>query len=503
MMELHKRRPGSMFKRFFILITVSVLFCLTVSSFSLLLFFMNFWKSNSLASLSDDALSLAQSVEVLFNDSAFEIETPRTEKESKRLASSIFSSVSQTADADMFIVNNSGAIVFCKDRVEFIGDEITIKEHCAVHDYIIFPQSLLREINSTSEKVYTYEGKLAGVGSEEFLFAAVPVSGADDTIKCYAVLLQSAGATYLPYTNEFVRMLIIASLIAAAISFVSSLIVSYRMVRPLRKVREATKLYSSGDFSMRISDKNTYSEFADMVSSINSMAENLALMEESRSNFVANVSHELKTPMTIISGFVDGILDGTIPECEHEKYLKIVSDEVKRLSRLVVAMLNMAKIEAGKLTLNLTETNFRNIILNTFLGFEQEIEKHEIHISGLNSLEDISVHADEVLLNQVIYNLVDNAVKFTPFGGTISVNLGSDKKNAVFIIRNTGKGIAAEDTALIFDRFYKVDKSRGLDAKSFGMGLYIIRSIIELHSGTISINSEPDEYTEFVIKLPL
>ena len=122
---------------------------------------------------------------------------------------------------------------------------------------------------------------------------------------------------------------------------------------------------------------------------------------------------------------------------------------------------------------------------------------------GLDSFEQVNVSADGTLITQVIYNLFDNAVKFTPDGGTITLSLGSDKKNAVIKIRNSGKGISAEEQTLVFDRFYKVDKSRGLDSKSFGMGLYIVKSIIELHHGTISINSEPNEYTEFIIKLPL
>jgi len=200
---------------------------------------------------------------------------------------------------------------------------------------------------------------------------------------------------------------------------------------------------------------------------------------------------------------VDGILDGTISNEDSAKYLGIVSDEVKRLSRLVVAMLNMSKIEAGKLTPNLSQFSLNDILMKTFLGFEKYIEDKNIEISGFDNLEEVSVTADEVLMTQVIYNLIDNAVKFTPENGQITLGLIKEKKEAVLSIRNTGKGISQEECGLIFDRFYKVDKSRGLDAKSFGLGLYIVRSIIELNHGTININSEIDKYTEFVIKMPL
>ena len=298
-------------------------------------------------------------------------------------------------------------------------------------------------------------------------------------------------------------MIILTGLIAVLVSFLSSLAVSFRMVKPLKKITDITQKYGEGNFSERISELDTYSELTELAEAFNSMADNLAVTEQSRSNFVANVSHELKTPMTIISGFVDGMLDGTIPEEDRNKYLKIVSDEVKRLSRLVVAMLNMSKIEAGKLSPALSDVNLAELICRTVIGFEKVVSDRDIRVLGLDSFEQVNVSADGTLITQVIYNLFDNAVKFTPDGGTITLSLGSDKKNAVIKIRNSGKGISAEEQTLVFDRFYKVDKSRGLDSKSFGMGLYIVKSIIELHHGTISINSEPNVYTEFIIKLPL
>ena len=233
------------------------------------------------------------------------------------------------------------------------------------------------------------------------------------------------------------------------------------------------------------------------------MAEDLARIDASRSSFVANISHELKTPMTIISGFIDGILDKTIPEQDAERYLRIVSDETKRLSRLVIAMLNMSKIEAGKLSLNLTDVSLNAVVFQTLLGFEKVIEEKRIVIAGLDTMDPVTVRADEALFSQIVYNLVDNAVKFTPAGGEIRFTLTAEKKQAVLGVRNEGKGIPPEECALIFDRFYKVDKSRGLDSGSFGMGLYIVKSIIELHQGTISVSSEPDSFTEFTIRLPL
>ena len=271
----------------------------------------------------------------------------------------------------------------------------------------------------------------------------------------------------------------------------------------LKKMTAVTKLYAQGDFSERISAEDTYNELAVFAESFNSMAESLERIEESRSAFVSNTSHELKTPMTIISGFIDGILDGTIPAEDEEKYLRIVSDETKRLSSLVVAMLNISKIEAGKLELSKTRVDLPHMICRVMLDFEQAVEAKNVSIVGLESLSPLKVTADETLLHQVIFNLADNAVKFTPENGRIMLSLKQEGVNAVFRIRNTGRGIPEADRELIFDRFYKVDKSRGLDSKSFGIGLYIVKSILDLHNGTISVNSDGVTFTEFSVALPM
>ena len=146
--------------------------------------------------------------------------------------------------------------------------------------------------------------------------------------------------------------------------------------------------------------------------------------------------------------------------------------------------------------------DLQHLICSVMLGFEQSVEQKRVEIRGLDTLSAVKVTADETLLHQVIYNLVDNAVKFTPEGGEISLSLTKDEKNAVFAIRNTGRGIPEADRKLIFDRFYKVDKSRGLDTKSFGIGLYIVKSIIDLHHGTINVGSDGETYTEFTVSLP-
>jgi signal transduction histidine kinase len=233
------------------------------------------------------------------------------------------------------------------------------------------------------------------------------------------------------------------------------------------------------------------------------MAKDLATLESSRRSFVANVSHELKTPMTTIGGFIDGILDGTIEKEKEPYYLGIVSDEVKRLSRLVTSMLNMSKIEAGELNIKPSRFDISEQIFKTVLAFEQLIQKKNINILGLDQMKNLYLSADEDMINQVIYNLVDNAVKFTPPLGVIEISAYEENESAVVRIKNSGSGISSEEIGKVFERFYKVDKSRSYDVRGAGLGLYIVKSIIELHGGTISVSSVENMYTEFVFRLPL
>ena len=294
----------------------------------------------------------------------------------------------------------------------------------------------------------------------------------------------------------------ISALITLVVALVAVYVMTYEMTKPLRQMSEATKRYAEGDFSMRV-QVNGRNEMADLAGAFNSMARDLASLESSRRSFVANVSHELKTPMTTIGGFIDGILDGTIGPDKQEHYLKIVSDEVKRLSRLVVSMLNLSKIEAGKLSLKRRDFDICDMIFRTMLGFEQVIEQKQFSITGLENMESTIISGDKDMLTQVVYNLVDNAVKFTPVGGEIHFDVVHDMQKVYVSIRNSGKGISSEELDRVFDQFYKVDKSRSFDVKGAGLGLYIVKSIVEMHGGAIKASSVENQYTEFSFWLPM
>ena len=259
---------------------------------------------------------------------------------------------------------------------------------------------------------------------------------------------------------------------------------------------------AKGDFSKRI-PVTSDDEIGELAASFNAMTNSLVRLEETRKSFIANVSHEMRTPMTTIGGFIDGIIDGTIEPQKQGYYLNIVSSEVKRLSRMVQSMLSLARLESSEFVLKREQFDFREQILSIVIGQEQRIEEKKIDIRGLDSLPAVTLTADKDLIHQAVYNLVDNAIKFVNTGGYIAFKTDVNSSNIEFSIENSGVGIPRGDLPFIFDRFYKLDKSRATNKNSMGLGLYIVKTIIKNHGGTISVCSKENEFTRFNFVLPL
>ena len=274
-----------------------------------------------------------------------------------------------------------------------------------------------------------------------------------------------------------------------------------RFVRPLRQMAAASRSFARGDFSARVKVKGK-DEVAQLGEALNNMAVSLSSVEMMRRSFIANVSHELKTPMTTIAGFIDGMLDGTIPQEKQAQYMKIVSDEVKRLSRLVRSMLDLSRIDSGELKMNTVGMDLTEIVGSVLVASEQRIEKKGITITGMEDCERQEMDGDYDLMNQVLYNLLDNAIKFTDEGGNIHIHLYRENGRVYVSIRNTGEGIPPEEMPQIFERFYKSDRSRSLDKNGVGLGLYIVHTVVRLHGGEISVRSVQGEYTEFTFWVP-
>jgi len=288
------------------------------------------------------------------------------------------------------------------------------------------------------------------------------------------------------------------------LALVASSILASRQTKPLRDIADTAVRFGRGELDLRVptGGRNT-EEVDDLAYAFNSMAENIAQSEARRSEFVANVSHELRTPMTTIAGFMDGMLDGTIPESEHRKYMQAVSDEVRRLSRLVRDMLDVSRLKAEeKGPIHWQVFDLCEQLGLGLLSFEQRINEKNLQVDVLLPDAGCNVLANQDAITQVIRNLLDNAVKFTPEGGTLILSLKPEGDKAFATVSNTGETIPPEELNLIFDRFHKTDKSRSMDREGVGLGLYIVKSILDEHGEDIAVQSE-NGLTSFSFTLPL
>ncbi len=359
--------------------------------------------------------------------------------------------------------------------------------------------SFMAELSAQKGQEYFSVGTLGGVYEDKQYTMGVPIVK-DNRILGYVIA--SAPAEGLTnYLSNNLQMFVLSAIGVLTLAFIALYGITYHMVRPLRQMAAATRSFAVGDFSYRIQVKGK-DEVAELATALNKMAVSLSSVEDMRRDFVSNVSHELKTPMTTIAGFIDGILDGTIPEEKRDRYLKIVSDEVKRLSRLVKTLLDLSRIDSGKLKVTPVNFDLTEVIGTVLLSFEQRIEAKDIRITGLEDCPRMNVTADYDLIGQVCYNLLDNAVKFTNEGGEIRVELRRDEGRTYCTVHNTGVGIPAEEMPHVFERFYKSDKSRSLDKNGVGLGLYIVKTVIGLHHGEIVVRSVAGEYCEFSFWLP-
>ncbi|MBP9989146.1 MAG: HAMP domain-containing histidine kinase [Ruminococcus sp.] len=492
------KKRNRIFRKYLVIITSVILITIFVICTSYLLIATRYWNDNQTETLVSNAENVARSSEKLLymvirqsggNDDTIDV-SPLI------LICNTLRQLSDALDADIFITNTDGRVIFCK---EMINNEFNIsgKEVCDYHKNINISKEI---INKSSKSSYKEVDTLGDVFEDVQFTGAVPIKIGGKTIAIVFATKPITQAWY-NYARQILRIFLISALIGLAISFVTVYFLSYRLTKPLRQMSIATKKYAKGDFSYKV-DVRGNDEVSELSQAFNTMAMSLSALESSRRSFVANVSHELKTPMTSIGGFIDGMLDGTISEEEYPYYLKLVSDEVKRLSRLVTGMLNMSKIESGDMPINIKKFDIAEDIVKTLLSFEQKITNKSIDILGLDNFENLYINADEDMMRQVIYNLIDNAVKFTPENGYILFSAFQQNNATVISIKNSGAGIEREEIGKIFERFYKVDKSRSYDVKGAGLGLYLCKSIIELHGGHISVNSIVGEYTEFIFRIP-
>ena len=403
---------------------------------------------------------------------------------------SLIDTVANLNELDIYIADNHGRIRVCS------CDAFSDNKNCIHSNTILSREFLdgisqdtkleLSSIDGIYDRLCYTSSKRISLGSDEHFY----------------VISVSKVLTATDIMKTIFGMYAISAIIPILFMFVAEYSLMYRLTRPLKYMSISAKAIAQGDFTKRVPVMSN-DEIGELSVLFNQMSASLSRTETTSKSFIANVSHELKTPMTTISGFIDGIIDGTIDDSKRDYYLKIVSEEIKRLSRLVQSMLSLAKLEAGDNVIKTTEFQLSNNVISIVVSMQQKIEEKELEIYGLETLSETKIMADADLLYQVAYNLIDNAVKFTDKQGAIHFSLLRINNNIEFKIKNTGTGINKQDLPHIFEKFYKSDKSRSNVKDSLGLGLYICKTIVDLHGGTISVASEDDEFTEFTVILPI
>ncbi len=403
--------------------------------------------------------------------------------------SPLFYAITNLSGCDIVLSDRSGEILLCS-----YADTAALKKGEQLGADVVARLSRLKP----NEQVYL-AGTLNNLFTRQKFTIGRPVAK-NDTMVGY-VLVSSSADELTHYLLDNVRIYLLAALGVLIVAFIAAYLLSYRLVRPLREMAAAAHAFGRGDFSRRVQVQGK-DEMAHLAEALNSMAVSLSSSENIRRDFVANVSHELKTPMTIIAGFIDGILDGTVPDNKRDEYLRVVSSEVRRLSRLVKAMLDLSRIDSGQLKLSPVSFDLTESVGHALLSFEQKLEEKRVTVTGLEDCPTVPAVGDYDLLGQVVYNLVENAVKFVNDGGEIRFAFRRENGKVFCAIRNTGDGIPAEEMPQIFERFYKSDKSRSRDKTGLGLGLYLVRCILTLHQGEIAVRSVHGEFCEFEFWLP-
>ena len=334
------------------------------------------------------------------------------------------------------------------------------------------------------------EIRLRGIlaGYEQVVTIGVPWFNVTGTQTLGAVLVNVGLDTLQVDYSDLIRYAVLASVLALPLGAALSFVIARRELRPINKIGTAVAAFTRGAFDARVEDVKGSDEAAHLAASFNTMAEALSRLDKSRASFVQNVSHELRSPMTSIQGYVQGMLDGTITPEESPKYLEVVLSETKRLTRLVNELLDLSRMDSGVLTPDIKTFDITELILSVMFTFEKRIEDKKLDVDISFVVQPCPVKADSALITEVLTNLIDNAVKFAAEGGQLTVWTHDVGGQCRVTVKNDGKTIPPEDLPFIFDRFYKVDKAHTVGGGT-GLGLAIAKKIIDAHGQTITATS--------------
>lgn len=384
--------------------------------------------------------------------------------------------LSAANDLTIILTDNDGRILI-----------VTGPEKDQIRRNNVLPRSFVDRIEHGTEVFHVK--KDAEFFNSDHLIYGLPVIS--DTSESYGhIFVCSSSVIMADLIQRITKAIIMSVLWIMMAALIAVYFITEKIVGPLKKISIAARQFASGKFDTRVPVSGS-DEVAELATAFNNMAQSLDNYDNMRNTFISNVSHDLRTPMTSISGFVDGILDGVIPPEKQEYYLRIVSSEVKRLSRLVASLLDLSRIQAGERKFNMTSFDICEMARHIIISFDQTLSEKQLEVEFICDDDNMNVIADRDAIYQTLYNLCENAVKFSREGGLFKITIKKIKgKKLLVSVYNEGQGIPPADLPYVFERFYKSDKSRGLNKSGVGLGLYISKTIIEAHNEHIWVESE-------------
>lgn len=390
------------------------------------------------------------------------------------------------------IARRIGGVVFLVDEEgELIAGSINRNEHIRGD----IPSALVSQLFAGEVAEL---GRFGGVFPTTYFLVSRPISfhGTTPAVSCVAVPMPSINQ----YRNNIFRSVLLSIAVTIFLTAFVSYFLSRRISKPLKAISQAAKKIAKGDFSAEVPVRGN-DEIAALSETFNQMTYSLKKLEDMRDGFIANVSHELRTPMTTISGFIEGILDETIPPEKQAEYLRIVLAESKRLSRLTNELLLVARMEGG-LSPQRAPFDMHELVRVAILRFESLFTEKNIRADISFDGETCTVNGDRDAIDRVLINLFDNALKFNQDDGYVKVSVTQTDAEVRVAVENSGEGIGPEDLKMIWDKFYKTDRSRSKDKTGVGLGLYLVKNTIAAHGGKVYADSEPGVFTRFTFTLP-
>ena len=433
-------------------------------------------------SLRSDGEVMVRLIQAAYSDAPF---SDRTFNVALTVASSV-------SGADAVICDANGKLLMCAKSP--MGCE---------HQDLIVGKAYLEQV--FQDGYVSDTGVIKGLYSDMRYVVAMPIVDPQTGDRLGIVILSTPVESMQSMLRRISEIFVFVSILVVLLAVCIMTVLVRQQSIPLRDMAKAAKAFGHGELTARVNTEGNYTqEVEELALAFNNMASSLQKSEYRRQEFVANVSHELKTPMTTISGYVDGILDGTIPPEKSRQYLQVVSDETKRLNRLVRSMLDISRLqdqkgipEQQKLRFDVEES-----LGQVLISFEQKIMAKKLDIRVDMPEHPVFTFANQDYITQVLYNLLDNAVKFSPEGAALELTVREGNRKVYISVSNEGQTIPPEELPLVFDRFHKMDKSRAENRDSWGLGLYIVKTIVCSHGENISVTSREGK-TTFTFTLPL